>query len=82
MNQKANHHRREQNHLTHEVQQARIPVQTFEQKQEAADQLAKQIADHLAKGGSIQPVPAGATAITDGRNPVAPMNRAQQRARK
>jgi len=76
VNAKANQYHREQVRLTSEPQQARRPVQTFEQKQEAAEQLAKQIADHLARGGSFKQAKPGESASVNNRNPSTPRSRA------
>lgn len=81
MNSKANKFRKGQQHYRNEVQYQKAAVLTLAQKRALSEQLAAQVAEHVANGGEVKVVAAGATLVADGCSPMRHLTTAQKRAR-
>ncbi len=78
---KTHQFKRTQSHIRNEPAEPRKPVLTPSQKQVIAQELAEQVAQHIANGGAVVAASHGETAGKDGQSPFKILTRAQKQQR-
>lgn len=81
MNNKANAFRKGSRYFTTEPRREKVAVLTPTQKRALSEQLAAQVAEHIANGGVVVAADPGETMVADGCSPMRHLTTAQKRAR-